>query len=65
MLKEFFSSFALLLVLEGILPFIQPEIWKRIIFRIANQTDSIIRIIAFISMLSGLIILSILRKSEF
>jgi hypothetical protein len=48
------SAFALMLVLEGILPFTAPRIWRETFRRITEMTDGQLRFAGLASMLVGL-----------
>lgn len=50
-------AFALMLVVEGILPFIAPARWRETFLQLARLADGQIRFIGLASMLSGLILL--------
>lgn len=48
---------ALMLVIEGIMPFINPSAFRRTMLQISNMPDTQLRWIGLISMLIGLAIL--------
>ena len=52
-------AFALMLVLEGIMPFIAPAAWRETFLRLASMADGQIRFIGLTSMLAGVILLFI------
>lgn len=52
-------AFGLMLVLEGILPFVAPASWRETFRRLIQLTDGQIRFIGLTSMLIGLILLMI------
>ena len=54
-------AFALMLVLEGIVPFIAPSAWRETFRRLIQLSDGQIRFIGLSSMLVGLILLIIFR----
>lgn len=54
-------AFALMLVLEGVVPFIAPNAWRETFRRLIQFSDGQIRFIGLTSMLVGLIILIIFR----
>lgn len=56
-----FTALALMLVLEGALPFIAPAVWRDTFRRLTQFTDGQIRFVGLMSMLSGLIFLTIFR----
>ena len=51
---NFALALALFFVLEGILPFAAPGLWRQTFIRIANLTDGQVRFFGLISMASGL-----------
>jgi hypothetical protein len=54
-------AFALMLVLEGLLPFVAPNAWRETFKRLIRFSDGQIRFIGLTSMLVGLVLLMILR----
>ena len=56
-----FGACALMLVLEGLLPFFSPRAWRQVFERALRLTDGQIRFIALGSMLTGLLLLAIWR----
>ena len=50
-------AFALMLVLEGLLPFVLPNVWRKIFLQVAQMADGQIRFIGLTSMLIGIVIL--------
>ena len=50
-------AFALMLILEGIMPFLAPARWREIFRRITEFSDGQIRFFALSSMLVGVLIL--------
>jgi uncharacterized protein YjeT (DUF2065 family) len=57
MSKYLLTAFALMLVLEGILPFLLPTVWREAFKRLTEMTDGQIRFIGLSSMLAGLLLL--------
>ena len=55
-------AFALMLVIEGILPFLMPGLWRETFLRLTALTDGQIRFIGLTSMLAGLLLLYIVRR---
>jgi len=62
MWHEFATAVSLLLILEGILPFLVPEKWKLFISRLTHADTASIRLSGFLSMMAGLVILLVLRN---
>ena len=56
------SAFALMLVIEGILPFLMPGLWRETFRRLIELSDGQIRFIGLTSMLAGLLLLYIVRR---
>jgi hypothetical protein len=54
-------AFALMLVLEGLVPFIAPNAWRETFRRLTQLSDGQIRFIGLTSMLVGLVLLMIFR----
>ena len=52
---------ALMLVLEGILPFLAPRVWRDAFRRLTALTDGQLRFLGISSMLVGLILLMIFK----
>lgn len=53
----FLMAFALMLVIEGLLPFLAPTLWRDTFRRITQMSDGQIRFFGLTSMLIGLILL--------
>lgn len=50
-------AFALMLIIEGILPFVAPAAWRETFLRLVRLADGQIRFIGLSSMLLGLVLL--------
>ncbi len=61
MTKSLRVAFALMLVLDGIVPFLSPGSWRETFRRLIKLTDGQIRFIGLTSMLAGIILLMIFR----
>jgi uncharacterized protein YjeT (DUF2065 family) len=57
----FLMALALMLILEGVLPFIAPTLWRDTFRRITQMTDGQIRFVGLSSMLVGLLLLLWMR----
>jgi uncharacterized protein YjeT (DUF2065 family) len=55
------SALALMLVLEGLLPFLLPGIWRETFRRLTEMSDGQLRFIGLSSMLVGLLLLFLVR----
>jgi len=54
-------AFALMLVIEGLFPFLAPSAWRETFRRLMQLSDGQIRFFGLSSMLAGLIILLVTR----
>ncbi len=48
---------SLVFILEGVLPFLSPRIWRRVMQQMMVQSDRTLRILGLVSMLIGLALL--------
>ena len=55
--RSLILAFALMLVLEGIIPFVAPATWRETFARLIRLADGQIRFVGLGSMLLGLVIL--------
>jgi uncharacterized protein YjeT (DUF2065 family) len=53
----FLMAFALMLVLEGLLPFVSPSAWREAFRRLTQMTDGQIRFVGLSAMMTGLLLL--------
>jgi uncharacterized protein YjeT (DUF2065 family) len=53
----FLMALALMLVIEGVLPFLAPSVWRDTFRRITQLSDGQIRFVGLTSMLIGLLVL--------
>ncbi|MFO1495126.1 MAG: DUF2065 domain-containing protein [Lysobacterales bacterium] len=61
-MSDFWAAAALVLVLEGILPFLAPARWRDAMRQVAELSDSQLRMIGLGSMLVGLVCLAWVRS---
>lgn len=54
-------AFALMLVLEGLLPFLMPSAWRDAFRKLTEISDTQVRFIGLTSMLAGLLILYLVK----
>ncbi len=54
-------AFALMLVIEGVLPFMAPRVWRNTFRRVTELTDGQIRFIGLTSMLIGLMLMAVIQ----
>ena len=59
--KILLTALALMLVIEGILPFLVPGLWRETFRRLIEMSDGQIRFIGLTSMLAGLLLLYLVR----
>lgn len=55
--RSLILAFALMLVLEGVVPFIAPALWRDTFARLVRMADGQIRFVGLGSMLLGLVVL--------
>lgn len=61
MTNNLLLAFALMLVLEGLLPFVAPSAWRETFRRLIRFSDGQIRFIGLTSMLIGLVLLIVFK----
>ena len=61
MLNILLLAFALMLVIEGLLPFLAPRVWRETFRRVTEMSDGQIRFIGLSSMLVGVVLLTVSR----
>jgi uncharacterized protein YjeT (DUF2065 family) len=57
MWETLLAAVALMLVLEGIIPFLYPHKWRNMVAILAQISDKQLRIMGFVSMLLGVLLL--------
>ena len=57
MWEEFWIAIALILVIEGFMPFLNPTGWRKTLRMVSEMDDETLRMIGLISMISGVILL--------
>ncbi len=57
MLYYWLTGFAMMLVIEGMMPFIFPEIWRETFRKLIAMSDGQLRFIGITAMISGLLLL--------
>lgn len=63
MFKNLVPAFALMCVLEGILPFVLPTFWRERFMSISRLSDGQVRFIGLISMGFGLFLLFLFNRA--
>ena len=61
MLADLFAAVALMLVFEGIMPFLDPARFRRTLSAVAGQDDRSLRLVGLLSMLAGVALLYLIR----
>lgn len=61
MSEALLAAIGLMLVIEGILPFLSPEAFRRTMLTAAQMTDRGLRVTGFVSMMIGLAILYLFK----
>lgn len=61
MWENIIPALALVLVIEGILPFLSPNTWREAMSQAVQLPDNMLRILGFCSMLAGVIVLYFVR----
>lgn len=57
LLSSLWVATALMLVIEGIIPFINPTLFRQALLQMINMTDQQLRMIGLFSMILGVILL--------
>ena len=52
-----FAAFAMMLIIEGVLPFAAPAVWRDTFRRLTQFSDGQIRFVGLASMLAGVVLL--------
>ena len=55
--RELLIGFCLMLVIEGVLPFLYPRRWRRMVAQLAQIDDGTLRLFGLLSMLAGVALL--------
>ena len=61
MAQDFLTAFALLLIIEGLMPGVAPLMWQKYLRDVSNMNPRTIRIVGIISLLAGAVLLQINR----
>ncbi len=62
MLEFWIAAFGLMLVLEGIMPFVFPAAWRMVLHRVSGLQDGQVRFIGLSMMLMGLLVVYWVRQ---
>ena len=59
--EQLLIALSLILVLEGIVPFLYPQRWRQLVHRLAELDDRQLRLTGLLSMLAGVALLYLSR----
>lgn len=62
--SDLLAAVALLLVMEGLLPFLNPGAMRRVFAQMAQMADRELRVVGFVSMGLGLVLLFFVRPGN-
>ncbi|WP_440997373.1 DUF2065 domain-containing protein [Arhodomonas sp. SL1] len=62
MFNDLLTALALLLVIEGIMPFLSPRSLRRALFQIVQQNDRTLRWTGLVTMAAGVALLYLVRQ---
>ena len=60
-MQDLLTAIALMLIIEGILPFVSPRNLRRALFSIVQQNDKSLRLTGLGTMLAGVVLLYLIR----
>lgn len=61
MKNSLLAALALMLVLEGVLPFLAPALWRETFRKMTEMSDGQLRFVGLTSMLGGLLLLYLMN----
>ena len=61
MSKIFLTAFALVLIIEGVLPFLLPNVWREAFRRLTEMSDGQVRFLGLTSMVAGVLLLYLVK----
>ena len=61
MLDYWLLGLAMMLVIEGLLPFVLPDLWRETFRKLVSLSDGQLRFIGVTTMLSGLLLLYLIK----
>lgn len=59
--RQLIIAFSLMLVLEGIVPFLYPQRWRQLVAKLSEIDNRQLRISGLLSMLSGVVLLYLIN----
>ncbi len=61
MLEYWLLGFAMMLVVEGLLPFLTPNLWRETFSKLVTLSDGQFRFVGMTSMIGGLLLLYVIK----
>ncbi len=61
MWTELATALCLVFVIEGMIPFLYPQRWRRLVATLSSMDDRQIRIMGLVSMVIGTVVLMLIR----
>ena len=61
MMTEILTAFALFLVIEGMIPFVGPRLYRQIVAQMSELSDNHLRVVGLVTMISGIGLLFLAR----
>ena len=61
MVQTFLLAFALMLVIEGLMPFVAPRVWRETFRRVTELADGQVRFLGLGSIVVGLILMVVVK----
>ncbi len=61
MWSDLFAALALVFVIEGVLPFVAPDVWRSAMQRMMEMEPRALRSAGLMSMVAGLVLLYLIR----
>ena len=58
----FLTALALMLIIEGVLPFLAPGVWRDAFRRLIELSDGQVRFVGLTSMIAGLLLLLVMAR---
>ena len=58
---DLLSALALVMVIEGLMPFLMPQRWREVMQRVAMQDDRSLRVMGLVSIGIGLVVLQVVK----
>lgn len=62
MWDDLIRAIALVLVIEGMLPFLSPDGWRQAMIQAGRLSDKTLRVIGLVSMIAGVLVLYMTRS---